>query len=116
MVFLQTGMQKALPKFDRTKPVDSCGIIANHVHYYDEKAPASLDIKDPYNLPFLKGNGFADEDEYRFVFGRKGAFELKMQITLPQHDLEDEVAKVSGEFVRIHIGDIRDIAKIVEVN
>lgn len=114
-VALRDRMRKALPKFRLTKPIDSRGIIANHVYYYDVKAPVPLDVKDPYNLPFLKENGFANEDEYRFAFGRKGAFELSEKISSPEHDVEAEVAKLSGEFVRLHIGDLRDIAKIVEV-
>ncbi len=106
-------MRKALPKYGRTKPIDSRGIIANDVHYYSEREPAPLDIKDPYSLPFMKESKFAIENEYRFVFGRKGAFELVQQITTPQFDIEAEVAELSGEFSQLQIGDIRDIARVI---
>lgn len=108
-------IQKDLARYNRTKPVDDRGVMANHVYYYKENEPAPLDIKDPYNLPFLKGHAFVEENEYRFVFGRKNAFKLEMQITAPQHNLETEVTQSVGDFAYLQIGNIEDISQIIEI-
>jgi hypothetical protein len=93
------------------KPV----LLAKSVTYYhpNEAAPQHIDVKNPRHLPFVKRYDYADEQEFRFVFARRGGYELKERIVTRYYsELDDRAGRKEAEHV-LRIGPIRDIAERV---
>ena len=90
-----------------------CGLLHRDVVYYHDNAPAGFDIKDPKYLAFAKGVHYQHQNEYRFVFGKKKAFDLKQQIVVnATYDFIGEANKGTPKEKHIFIGNISELVKI----
>jgi hypothetical protein len=105
-------LQLALIRHDRVSPLDRPVLVSKLVTYYDVAAPAPphINVKDPLHLPFLKQTRYADEQEFRFVFARRGGFKLKEMIVMPGYNERESLATKKVKEIMIHIGSIDDIA------
>lgn len=92
------------------------GLLSREITYYKPNAPTHENIKDATALPFLKDEIYADQNEYRFVYGNRKAFKLKQQIILNHgHDFREEAMKGTTKEKLIRVGSIADIAKVHNV-
>jgi hypothetical protein len=100
----------------RLRPLEAPTLVARPVTYYhvNRAAPAALDITDPGQLAFAKRAAYAEEDEFRFLFTRRGACQLVRKIVTEEYDELEELAAMPQEKVFIKIGDIRNIARRVD--
>lgn len=97
------------PRFSTHKK----GLLSRKVTYYKPNVPTHENIKDAFTLPFLKDEIYSNQDEYRFVYGTKKAFNLKQSIILNQnYDFKAEAMKGTAKETLITIGAISDIAKV----
>jgi hypothetical protein len=61
-------------------------------------------------LPFLKDEIYADQREFRLVYGTRKAFKLKQKIVLNHgHDFRAEAMKGNARSKFITVGSIEDI-------
>ena len=89
------------------------GLLYREVSYYHENAPADFDIKNPKNLAFAKGVHYQHQEEYRMVFGRKNAFNLKQQIVInAKYDFIGEAKKGTPKEKHLYVGNLQKIIKI----
>lgn len=108
-------LKLALKRHDRVSRLDRPILLADPVTYYDVDAPAPphINVKNPLHLPFLKQSRYADEQEFRFVFARRGGFKLKQMIVTQAYNECESVATKTAKETMIHIGSIDDIASRV---
>jgi hypothetical protein len=86
------------------------GLLCGRVSYYNSTQSPEYNIKDTTALPFLKNEIYANQYEYRLVYGTKKAFFLKQQlIQNKSHDFRAEALKGNAKSKIITIGSIEDI-------
>lgn len=89
------------------------GLLCREITYYKPNAPTQENIKDATVLPFLKDEIYANQNEYRFVYGTRKAFKLKQQIVLNHgYDFREEAMKGTAKDKLIRVGSIADIIKV----
>ena len=109
-------LERSLIRRNRLSRLARPILLSEPVKYYkvNEAAPPEVDVKNPLHLPFLKRAQYADEAEFRFVFARRGGFELKQMIVNTLFDERDEIARSEDRELIVKVGSIRDIARQVE--
>ena len=86
------------------------GLLCGAVNYYLPNQPTDQHIKDATVLPFLKDEIYADQREFRLVYGIRRAFKLKQQIILNQgYDYRAVAMKGNAVSKIITLGSIEDI-------
>ncbi|MES0100798.1 hypothetical protein [Mesorhizobium sp. M0019] len=87
---------------------------ADRITYYrtDAAVAEGVDIKNPTHLPFLKRDTYAAEQEYRYVFAKRGGYELNQVIVNRHHERNADIGKLEADEITVRIGSIRDIAKV----
>ena len=75
------------------------------VEYYDEKEPASRDIKDPKHLPFFKPQSFESQSEYRIVLASPKGLSLNQRIVVGSALQETE--RPEGEQAKSYVLQLR---------
>lgn len=95
-------------------PLESPLLLAKPVIYYrsNQAAPDGVDVTDPRHLAFLKPHEFENEQEFRFMFGRRGAFELKRMIVNDLYSPKEELIGKAEKAAVIKMGSITDLAKV----
>ncbi len=89
------------------------GLLSREVIYYKPNSPTLENIKDTKVLPFLKDEMYANQKEYRFVFGTRNGFKLRQQIVLNHsYNFKKETVKGTAIDKLIRIGTIDDITKV----
>ena len=92
------------------------GLLSREITYYKPNVSTHENIKDATSLPFLKDEIYANQNEYRFVYGTRKAFKLKQQVILNHgHNFREEAMKGTAKEKLIRIGSIADIAKVHNV-
>jgi hypothetical protein len=111
-VLLTKRLRTALLRRGRLTRLADPVLLARPVSYYrvDEEAPAEINMKDPRDIPFAKRESYSDECEFRFVFARRGGYELLQQLVTADGGAVDMAGKPQSEML-IKIGSIRDIAR-----
>ena len=85
-------------------------LIHKPVYCYAANKPAEFNVKDPFELPFAKGDAFNNQDEYRLVFGTRKAFKLTQRIVINSRFNFREYAMSGAPKEKIiTIGNISDI-------
>lgn len=86
------------------------GLLCGKINYYRPNRPVEQNVKDAAALPFLKDEIYANQNEFRFVFGVGKAFQLKQQIILNKgYDFREEAMKGNAKSRIVKIGSIEDI-------
>lgn len=88
-------------------------LLHKNVSYYKKNAAIEINIKDPYNIPFLKQDTFEEEKEYRFVFARRKGLELEQRIVNDLYSELDDIKDKKEASKIVRIGSIIDIAKVI---
>lgn len=94
--------------------VDSLGCLYGDVEYYSiNRASTHRSIEKPTDIPFLKHSVFREQDEYRIVFGRKGAFKIAKRIIVDQDwDTKPDHLSGTSREVFLSLGSIADIVSV----
>ena len=95
--------------------VHKTGLLAQPVHYYNPSSLVLFDIKDPTQLVFAKNDFYAKQDEFRLSFGTRQAFKLIEQVAFPNHNPYDEAIKGVCKEKLIRIGQVNDIARLIQL-
>lgn len=86
------------------------GLLCGQVSYYNSTQSSEYNIKDATALPFLKNEIYANQYEYRLVYGTKKAFLLKQQLIQNQsYDFRAEALKGTAKSKTLTVGSIEDI-------
>ena len=86
------------------------GLLCGAINYYRPNQPVEQNIKDATVLPFLKDEIYSDQNEFRFVFGMRKAFQLKQQIIINKgYNFREEAMKGIAKSRVVKIGSIEDI-------
>ncbi|BCH19254.1 hypothetical protein [Mesorhizobium sp. L-2-11] len=103
----------ALLRRSRLTRLDRPLLRADRITYYrtDAAVAEGVDIKNPTHLPFLKRDTYAAEQEYRYVFAKRGGYELNQVIVNRLHQRNADIAKLKADEITLRIGSIRDIAE-----
>jgi hypothetical protein len=114
---LAERLERALRQRHALTPLDTPLLIGKQVTYYasNQASPDSVDIKNPQHLPFLKRNRYQNEQEFRYVFARRGGYTLKQMLVLPGHNQLEQITGKPDRETIIDIGSIRDIAQRVKL-
>ena len=92
------------------------GLLHGSVAYYHPNQPTNKNVKDATVLPFLKDEIYSGQQEFRFVYGTKKAFELKQQIVLNKgYNFREEAKKGVANSKIIRIGSIEDISIVHKI-
>ena len=88
---------------------------ARPIVYYDQTkaAPEWINIKNPRDLPFVKRTKFSSDQEFRFVFARRRAYELKQVVHMDRREIDEGIETKPSKDTIVEIGSIRDIAREV---
>jgi hypothetical protein len=88
--------------------------IHRNIEYFRVDVAASLDIKDPRNLPFFKLDKYIHQGEYRLVAARTGAFKLIQEIVNfdAGHDFSAEAKTMVARKINFQLGSLRDITSV----
>ncbi|NJO37164.1 MAG: hypothetical protein HC871_05495 [Rhizobiales bacterium] len=110
-------IQRALASKKTLLRLEKPVLLANPITYYrpNTAAPPHIDVKNPRHLPFVKRHDYADEQEFRFVFARRGGYELKERIVTRHYSELNDIAGRKEAEHRLRIGQIRDIAERVSL-
>lgn len=82
--------------------------------YYNSNEAATIDIKNPRNLPFFKPVVYAEQAEFRIIAARKTSFELTQAIIdWKNYDFREEFANKKSKEMRFRVGPIADISKVL---
>ena len=95
----------------------SIGLLRGLAIYYDPGKKAEFDVKDPTKIAFAKNISYADQEEFRFAFGKgKKSFcidPLGVKIVISKlYDFQEEAKSGTEAEKKLLIGSIRDIARI----
>ncbi len=93
--------------------IDPAGLLHGHVVYYKPNEDCGVDVNNGCVIPFLKHHGFADQNEYRFVFARKGGMKVTRRIIRDQNwDTEPDHLKGTPKTCDLIVGSLQDICRI----
>ena len=94
--------------------VNLLGCLHGDVEYYSvNRASTHRSIENPTDIPFLKHNFFREQDEYRIVFGSKGAFKLTKRLIVNQEwDTEPDHLSGTPREQFLGVGSIADIVSV----
>ncbi len=106
-------LQRALAKRNLLTKLEKPYVRAGSMVYFRPNAPhpPGLGVKNPTHLPFFKSADFEDEQEYRFVFARKGGFELLERFVTTDFDAAEDIAGKPESAVFVDVGPIFKIAR-----
>ena len=96
----------------RHHALEQPGFLHRNVSYFHPNREAPLDVTVPHNLPFLKHSGFADQQEYRAMFARRGGFTTLQRIVQPAFTFAEEIASARQHERLLKLGDIRRIPEL----
>jgi len=95
----------------------SIGLLRGPAIYYDPGKGAEFDVKDPTKIALAKNISYADQEEFRFAFGKgKKSFcidPLGVKIVISKlYDFQEEAKSGTRAEKKLLIGSIKDIARI----
>jgi len=95
----------------------SVGSLRGPALYYDPGKKAEFDVKNPVNIAFAKNISYADQEEFRFAFGKgKKSFcidPLGVKIVISKlYDFQEEAKSGTVAEKKLLIGSINDIARV----
>jgi len=100
---------------DRIVALERPLLQSKAVIYFDQAktAPPSVDVLNPRQLPFLKRLRYGSDQEFRFVFARRGGYRLQRVVHLDRQERDNSIACKPNASITIRIGNLDKIARRV---
>ena len=93
--------------------IERVGCVAGSVEYYSFNKSPRLSIEDSLNIPFLKADAFAEQQEFRLCFGKKKAFELRKRLIVNQvWETEPDHLQGMPQQKFLQVGNLSDITEV----
>lgn len=111
----KSWLERALQRLNRLTALDTPLLLANRVTYYlpNEPLPSTVDVKNTHHLAFVKRSQYSSENEFRFVFSRRGGRALVQKLVTKAYRPIDDLKDAPDKECFLKIGSVRDIARIV---
>lgn len=113
---LSSRIQKYLTRLGRLIRLDSPLPLASAITYYSstKAAPSKTDVKNPRELAFLKRDIYSEENEFRFVFSRRGGISLIQKLTTKAYEPADDLLSIVDKQILLKLGSLNDIAREID--